>query len=69
MMVKLEDTFVPPIIPHLVFKANYMEVSKVQPKFWHAAIAKFHDLLARLAIDQASVILGVVVVHNEEGVF
>jgi hypothetical protein len=31
-------------------------------------MAKLHDLLAQLAIDQASVIHGVVVVHNEEGV-
>jgi len=32
-------------------------------------MAKLHDLLTWLAIDRASVILGVVVVHNEEGVF
>jgi hypothetical protein len=32
-------------------------------------MAKLHDLLARLAIDRIGVILGVVVVHNEEGMF
>ncbi len=67
MMVRLEDIFVPPTIPHQVSKANCMKVSKIQLEFWHAVMAKFHDLLARLAIDQATIILGVVVVHNEEG--
>jgi len=32
-------------------------------------MAKLHDLLAQLAIDRANVILGVVVVHNEERIF
>ncbi len=69
MMVKSKDTFVPPTIPHLIFEANCMEVSKVQPESWHATMAKLHDLLAQLAIDRANVILGVVVEHNEEGMF
>ncbi len=46
-----------------------MEVSKVQSKSWHATVAKLHDLLTWLTIDQAKVILGVMVVHNEEGVY
>jgi hypothetical protein len=67
VMVRLEDTFVPPTIPHQVSKTNCTKVSKVQLESWHVAMAKLHDLLARLAINRASVILGVVVVHNEEG--
>jgi hypothetical protein len=46
-----------------------MEVTKVQPKFWHATMAKLHNLPMQLAIDRANVILCVVVVHNEEGIF
>jgi hypothetical protein len=30
-------------------------------------MAKLHDFLARLTIDQANVIPSIVVVHNEEG--
>jgi hypothetical protein len=45
VMVKLKDTFVPPVLPHPIFDAICMEVSKVQPKSWHAAMAKLHDLL------------------------
>jgi hypothetical protein len=30
-------------------------------------MAKLHDLLTRPTIDQTNVIIGVVVVHNEEG--
>jgi hypothetical protein len=33
VMDRLEDIFVPPTFPHLVSKANHMEVSKVQPKY------------------------------------
>jgi hypothetical protein len=41
VVVKLEDTFVPPIIFHPVFKTNHiMKLSKVQPKSWHAARTK-----------------------------
>ncbi len=50
MMVKLEDTFVSLAIPHPIFEVNHMKVSKVQPKFWHAIMAKLHDLLTRLAM-------------------
>ncbi len=67
VMVRLEDTFVLFAIPHLVFEANCIEVYKVQPKCWHVAMAKLHDLPAQPAIDQTSVIPKVVVVHNEEG--
>ncbi len=36
VVVKLEDTFVPPIIFHPTFKTNHiMKLSKVQPKSWH----------------------------------
>jgi len=36
----------------------------------HVAMAKLHDLLAWPIIDQiANVILGVMVVHDEEGMF
>jgi hypothetical protein len=68
VMVRLEDTFVPSIIPHLVFEANCMEVSEVQLESWHVAMAKLHDLPTWPTIDRASVIPRVVVVHNEEGV-
>jgi hypothetical protein len=43
VMVRSEDIFVPFIIPHLVSKANYTKVSKVQPQSWHVAMAKLHD--------------------------
>jgi hypothetical protein len=32
VMVRSEDTFVPFAIPHLIFEANCMEVSKAQLK-------------------------------------
>jgi hypothetical protein len=32
-------------------------------------VAKFHDFPTHLTIDQASVIHGVVIVHNEKGMF
>ncbi len=67
VMVSLEDTFVPPTIPHPVYEANYMEVSKVQLGSWHVAMAKLHDHPSWPAIDQASGFPRVVVVHNEEG--
>jgi hypothetical protein len=70
MVVTLEDTFVPFIILHLISHANCItKVSKVQPKSWHVVVAKLHDLPTQLAMDWANVILGVVVVHNEEGIF
>jgi hypothetical protein len=68
VMVRSKDTFVPPIIPHPVSKANRMEVSKVQLEYWHVVMAKLHDLLTWPTIDRTNVILGVLVVHNEEGV-
>jgi hypothetical protein len=41
VVVRSEDTFVPPIVPHIVYEANYTtKVSKVQPKSWHVAMAK-----------------------------
>ncbi len=67
MMVKSEDIFVPPTVPHPICKANRTEVSKVQPKSWHVVMAKLHDLSTQLTIDQANVILRVVVVHNAKG--
>jgi hypothetical protein len=42
-------------------------VSKAQLESWHVAMAKLHDLPTQLVINQTNVILGVVVVHNEEG--
>jgi hypothetical protein len=66
VMVMLEDTFLPSIIPRPIFEANRMEVSKVQPKSWHVAMAKLHDLPTQPTINQTNVIPGVVVVHNEE---
>jgi hypothetical protein len=51
VMVKSEDILVPLAIPHLVFEANHMKVSKIQHKPWHAIMAKLHDLPARSAID------------------
>jgi len=68
VMVRLENTFVPLEVPFLDSKANHTEVSKVQLEFWHVAMAKLHNLLTWLAIDQANVIHGFVVVHNKEGV-
>jgi hypothetical protein len=40
MMVRSKDTFVPHIVPHPIFKPNYMKVFKVQPESWHVAMAK-----------------------------
>ncbi len=69
-MFRLEDVFVPPIVPHLVYEVNCtMEVSKVQPKSWQVHVAKLHDLLMRLAIDWVNVIPSVMFLHNEEGAF
>ncbi len=51
VMVKLEDIFVLHVIPHLIFETNHMKASKVQPKSWHVAMAKLHDLLAWPTID------------------
>jgi hypothetical protein len=69
VMVKSKDTFVPLTNPHPFFEVNYMEVSKVQPKSWHATMAKLHDIQAQFAFNQTNVIHGVVVVHNEEEMF
>ncbi len=70
VVVKLKDVFIPPIVPHLISKANHtMKVSKVQPKSWHAVVAKLHDLLMWPTIDRAIVIPSVVVLHKEEGIF
>ncbi len=68
VMVRSEDTFVPPAIPHPIFKANRTKVSKVQLESWHVVMAKLHDLPAWLTIDQTNVIPRVLVMHNEEGV-
>ncbi len=46
VMVRSKDIFVPPTDLHSFFEVNCMEVSEVQPKYWHAAMAKLHDLLA-----------------------
>ncbi len=51
IMVKLEDIFVPHVVPHPIFEPNCTKVSKVQPKSWHVVMAKFHDLSTWLAID------------------
>jgi hypothetical protein len=40
MMVRLEDTFVPHVVPHPISKPNYTEVFMVQPKSWHVAMVK-----------------------------
>jgi hypothetical protein len=44
VMVRLEDIFMPHAVPHPIFKANYMELSKVQLEFWHVVVAKLHGL-------------------------
>jgi hypothetical protein len=67
-MVRSKDIFVPLKVPLLVFEVNYMEVSKVQPESWHVAMAKLHNLLTQLTIDQTNVIPRVVIMHNEERV-
>ncbi len=69
MMVRSEDIFVPLIVPHPISKANCTKVSKVQLEFWHAIMAKLHDLLAWPTIDRTNVIHGVVIMQNEEGMF
>jgi hypothetical protein len=63
----LEDIFVPLVVPHPIFEVNRMEVSKVQLESWHVAMAKLHDRPTRPASDQANVVHGVVVMHNNEG--
>ncbi len=57
------------IVSHPISKANITKVSKVLRKSWHAIMAKPHDLLVRPTIDRANVIPGVVIMHNEEGMF
>ncbi len=69
MMVRSKDTFVPLTVSHLISKANCTKVSKVLLESWHAIMAKPHDLLVRPIIDRANVIPGVVIMHNEEGMF
>ncbi len=69
VMVRSENTFVLSIVPHLVFEANRMKVSKVQFESWHANVAKLHDLPTPPIIDRASVIPRVMVMHNEKGMF
>jgi hypothetical protein len=70
VMVKLEDTFVLHAIPHQVYEVNRLEVTRVRLESWHAIVAKLHDLLTWPTIDRiANVILGVMVVHDEEGMF
>ncbi len=65
----MEDIFVPPTSPHIVCEANHIKIPKVQPESQHVVMAKLHDLLVWLTIDQANFIPNVMVVHNEEGVF
>jgi hypothetical protein len=66
LVVRLEDAFVPPIVPHLVYDVDCTtEVSKVQLKSWHALVVKLHDLPMRPTIDRAGVIHGVVCLHYE----
>ncbi len=70
VVVRLEFFFVPLVVPHLVSNANHItKMFKVHPKFWHVIMAKLHDLPMQLAIKWASVILSVMVVHNEEKKF
>jgi hypothetical protein len=38
-------------------------------KSWCVIVAKLHDLLAWPTIDWANVVIGVVVMHNKEGIF
>jgi hypothetical protein len=51
VMVRLEDTFVLPIIPHPIFEANGRKVSKVQLESWHMVMPKLHDFPKQPAID------------------
>jgi hypothetical protein len=70
VVVRLKNIFVPPIIPHPIFKANCtMEVFKVQLESWHVVVAKLHDLPTWPTIDQSNVIPRVLFVHNEKGFF
>ncbi len=59
VMVKSKDIFVLLIVPHPIFEVIHME----------ATMVKLHDLPTQPTIDQSNVIIGVMVVHNEEGVF
>jgi len=68
-VVRSKDTFVPLTIPHPISEANCTKVSKVQLESWHAIMAKPHDLLVWPTIDWTNVIHGVVIMHNEEGMF
>ncbi len=51
VVFRMEDIYVPPTSPHLVFEANHTKIPKVQPKSQHAIVAKLHDVLVRLTID------------------
>jgi hypothetical protein len=51
VVVRSEDISVPFTFPQQGFETNPIEVSKVQPKSWHAAMVEFHNLSMQLAID------------------
>ncbi len=59
VMVRSKDIFIPLIVPHPIVEVNCTK----------AIMAKLDDLPTRPTIDQTNVIIGVVVVHNEEGMF
>jgi hypothetical protein len=44
VMVRSNDIFVPLVVPHPIYEANHLKVSKAQLESWHVAMAKFHDL-------------------------
>jgi hypothetical protein len=67
LVVRLEDAFVLPFVPHLIYEVNgTIVVSKVELKSWHVLVAKLQMWLTN---DQANVIPNVVFLHNEEGIF
>jgi len=41
----------------------------VQPKSWHAATTKLHELQMQPTINQVNIVFDMMVVHNEEEVF
>jgi len=51
VVVRSEDISVPFTFPQQSYETNPIEVSKVQPKSWHAAMVEFHNLSMQLAID------------------
>lgn len=67
MMVSSIEDSLSIIVPHIVIKVA--KTQNFETSSCHIVIVKIQDLSTCPTINQAKVILNVVVVHNEDGVF